>query len=472
MTNDPALTNPALGPSLMSVVAATMPPVTALDLTDLRQEIMPILAAWAKAVQGIDDNGNPIPIPATHHADVPILVSDNSGGATPSTVDTSLTLNVTDFAYEVTDGQGSYWALASGSPVLDAQGNTIARPTLDQVMGQTESGAQWMTFSGAELDFLERYLGNPIPLGTMAPQNPGAALANISATINLYKETLDQLAVRLAMQGPLAPYFAGVSYSAATDKFTPTTDQQLTPMYEAIFRAAPQDAAGATSWLSEWRQILDVMLGDFQEQAGSGIQLTYGYEFASMVRAYETVGLPLDIVSAAQALGVPPGTIVMGGATLSGNNSGDIFYLSNGDQTVIGGTGGDNFVLGGHFGQDVIYDDQPFGGPQNPTDLYLTSIKPTDVMAVRNGNDLILDDTLTGQQVTIVNEFIGVHPALIFGNTNDVWGVAEIIFSDGTVWNKDDMARAVAPNTNGVDGTLLGTSSNDVLDGGRGNHFV
>jgi hypothetical protein len=65
--------------------------------------------------------------------------------------------------------------LASGNPVLDAQGNPIARPTLDQVMAETPSGAQWMTFSGAELDFLQRYLGNPIQLGTMAPQDPAGA---------------------------------------------------------------------------------------------------------------------------------------------------------------------------------------------------------------------------------------------------------------------------------------------------------
>jgi hypothetical protein len=177
MTNDPALADPALGPSLMSVVKATLPTVTvaALDLPDLVDEVMPILTAWANAVQGIDDDGNPIPIPATSHADVPILVADNGGGSTPSGVDASLTLDVTDFAYQVTDGQGSYWMLASGNPVLDAQGNPIARPTLDQVMAETPSGAQWMTYSGAALDFLQRYLGNPIQLGTMAPQDPAGA---------------------------------------------------------------------------------------------------------------------------------------------------------------------------------------------------------------------------------------------------------------------------------------------------------
>ena len=29
-------------------------------------------------------------------------------------------------------------------------------------------------------------------------------------------------------------------------------------MYEAVFRAAPQDAAGATAWLTQWKPIIDV----------------------------------------------------------------------------------------------------------------------------------------------------------------------------------------------------------------------
>jgi hypothetical protein len=35
------------------------------------------------------------------------------------------------------------------------------------------------------------------------------------------------------------------SPNVSTDTFTPTTNQQLTPMYEAIFRPAPQDAIAA-----------------------------------------------------------------------------------------------------------------------------------------------------------------------------------------------------------------------------------
>jgi hypothetical protein len=343
MTNDPALANPALGPSLMSVVEATVPTLSSLDLPTLRADITPILTAWATAVQGIDPNGNPLTITTQSHADVPILVSTDATGA----------MTIVDFAYEVTDALGSYWALASGDAVTDANGKPIARPTLAQVEAQVPAGDGWTTFSGAQLDFMERYTGDPIPLGTGAPLDPGAALQDAIPTIQVLWQTLNQLAVALAMQGPLAPYFQGIVYDAGDNQFEPTDPgQQLTPMYEAIFRAAPQTAAGATAWLEQWNPILNVIFGDFNR--GEGLETTYGYMFANMVAAYETVGLPLDIADAAAALGVPKNEIIEGGSTLvSTSANGDIFYMSNGNQTAIGGNGIENFVLGGHFGNDV-----------------------------------------------------------------------------------------------------------------------
>jgi Ca2+-binding RTX toxin-like protein len=461
MTRDPALANSTLGPSLMSVVQSTLPTLTSLDLPTLRGDITPILTAWANAVQGVDSNGNPLTIATQSHADVPILVATDGTGAE----------TVTDFAYEVTDSQGSYWKLASGTQVTDAQGNVIERPTLAQITSEPPSGSSWTTFSGAQLDFMERYTGESIPLGTGAPVNPGAALADAGQLISTMWQMLNQLAVALAGQGPLANYFQGIAYNAATNQFVPTTDQQLTPMYEAIFRAAPQDAAGATSWLDSWKPVLDVVLGDFNRP--QGLDVTFGYMFDSMVTAFETVGLPLDIREAAAALGVPADQIVEGGSTLlSTSDSGNIFYMSNGDQTAIGGNGTDNYVMGGHFGHDVIIDDEGIASGQAPNILRFAGVKSTDVTASRDGNDLILDVNGTNQEVRIVNEFIGVKPSLLLANINDAWGVTQIAFADGVVWEEPDMAWAVEPNTNGVNGSLLGTSAMDVLNGGNGNHFL
>ncbi len=75
--------------------------------------------------------------------------------------------------------------------------------------------------------------------------------------------------------------------------FTATTQQQLSPMYQAIFAAAPSDAAGATAWLAQWLPIINIVLGDFARS--SGVEVTYGYQFASMVNAFEQSGLPLSI---------------------------------------------------------------------------------------------------------------------------------------------------------------------------------
>src|SRR5262249_57566598 len=129
--------------------------------------------------------------------------------------------------------------------------------------------------------------------------------------------------------------------------FHPTTDGQLSPMYAAIFAAAPPDAAGAAAWLAQWRPIVDVVLSNLDRD--QDLAVSYAYVFASMVHAYETVGLPLDIVGAATALGVPSDMVIAGGSTLTGNGSPDIYYLHGGDQTVNASAGDDNFVMGGQF---------------------------------------------------------------------------------------------------------------------------
>jgi hypothetical protein len=36
---------------------------------------------------------------------------------------------------------------------------------------------------------------------------------------------------------------------------SPTTDQQLSPVYAAIFQAASGDVAGAAIWLAQWKPV-------------------------------------------------------------------------------------------------------------------------------------------------------------------------------------------------------------------------
>ncbi|MGY3448401.1 calcium-binding protein [Bradyrhizobium sp. USDA 4353] len=444
-----------LDPTLIDTFKANIGRLNQISVDGLRDAAMPLLTAWAQAVKLPDEHGVLRTVDSSaQHKPVPILVHTGSAGD----------MVVSDFAYEVTDpATGAvYWALASGKTVPDNP-----QPSMDQILSQTFSnGDSWTVLTPEQLAFMERYLGQPLPFDTAS--DPKSLLPAMSAFISGAFEALNTEAVRLAMQaGPLSQYFPGLAYDVASDHFTATTDEQLAPMYEAIFRAAPQDAAGAAAWLASWKPVIDIVLGDLDR--GEGRQVSYAYMFASMVHAYETVGLPLDVRAAANALGVPGDTIVTGGSTLTGTGNAGIFYLAGGDQTVTDNHASGNIVMGGHFGHDVITTDQR-GGDQDV--LRFTSVKSTDVTAYRNGKDLIIKVNGTDESVTVTNEFTGVLPGLFgFGNVNDSWGVAQVVFSDGVVWDKPDIAFAAShPDASPV---ITGTDDMDVLDSGTGGvHYL
>src|SRR5262249_53750899 len=217
-------------------------------------------------------------------------------------------------------------------------------------------------------------------------------------------------------------------------------DGQLAPMYEAILAAAPADAAGAQAWLTAWKPIIDVVLGDYDRNQGQS--LSFAYMFTGMVQAYEASNVPLSIAEVAGALGVPEDEVVTGGAALTGRDDTQIFYLSGGDQTINDSHAGPNFVFGANFGHLTINAHQ-LPGTQEQDVLRFTTVKSTDVTASRSGIDLTLTVNATGQSVFLPGEFTGVRPGFTgISNLNDMRGVGEIDFSDGVVWDMTDMAWA------------------------------
>ena len=450
-----------LDPSLIDTVNATLPNLDVPDLASLRAAAMPIFTAWAEAVELPDADGNPQIIdPAAGNSDVALLISSDGDSNT----------TVYDYAYLKTDGGNSYWALASGNHVYDADGNIIAEPTFAQVLAQpTTNGQTWTDFTAAEIGFISRFYGQPFQLDELT-QDGSTPIDGLTDLMQGAYGILNLEAVRLAMQGPLAQYFPDIAYDATTNSFTATTQQQLSPMYQAIFAAAPSDQAGATAWLTAWLPIINVVLGDFAQSNGTAV--TYGYQFASMVHAFEQANLPLSIAQVAEALGVPSGEVISGGSTLSGPNTPSIYYLAGGDQTVTAGKALNNFVMGGTFGQDTIIEDEPALGPQDESILRLTSVASTDVTATRNGLDLVLSVNGTDEQITVKNEFSGIELSYNGQNFADNWGVAQIQFDDGVLWDMPDIAKAVS-RPQPTEATITGTPGMDVLDGGvGGNNFL
>ncbi len=70
-----------------------------------------------------------------------------------------------DFVSRTTDAaRNTYWRLASGHSVIDAQRNVVAEPTSVQVMAQQPANAVWQSFTGNEIGFIERWWASRCPL--------------------------------------------------------------------------------------------------------------------------------------------------------------------------------------------------------------------------------------------------------------------------------------------------------------------
>ena len=126
-------------------------------------------------------------------------------------------------------------------------------------------------------------------------------IAMLQPVMEQYIVTSRRFAVRMALQGGLSEYARGLSYDAARDVYTPTTNRQMAPMFEAIFENAPATNANdaAYDYLVRWNEILWQVYHDFIPSGdgnlfGNTVNIDQAFIFQMLLPAFENVGIPLD----------------------------------------------------------------------------------------------------------------------------------------------------------------------------------
>jgi Ca2+-binding RTX toxin-like protein len=456
MTIDPALATAGqqgAPPTLIEIFDANLPALNTTDLSALREAARPILTAWANAVHV------PAGTPGQEaRADFNVVVESTADGPV-----------VRDFLVQKSDELGAYWGLASGHAVLDENGVTIARPTQAQVLASVPEDGSWTVLKGEDIRFLERYLGDEMNLDVT--NNPGTeAIAAASTALNFAWHELDKIVVRLASQGPLESFFAGVEYDPVTDLFKPTTAHQLVPTLEAIFTATPAATSAAETFIAGWKDVIDVMMPDFQRPDGSDV--TFAYLFQNLVGAYENVPIPLTLQQAASVLDIPQDLIKIGAGNLNGTAEADLFYLDSSNQYVRGGAGYDSYIVGRDFGHDTIQDVWEGLGESQEDAIRFAHLNANELNFRRDGLDLIITQIGTDNEIRVVDQFFGRRPGLVTAYQDFDKAIEIITFADGTVWDKIDIAKAVGMTSYATDDTLIGTPDVDVLNGGLGNDYM
>ena len=144
---------------------------------------------------------------------------------------------------------------------------------------------------------------------------------------------------------------------------------------------------------------------------------------------------------------------------IEGSSTDDLFYISEGDDTLAGSYGSDTYLWGKGSGNDVI-DEYGYYASLDTDTVLLTNLRQRDVTfsrSTKNGLDLIITSNRTGETLTLDEHL-----------SSEKRGVEQVIFKDGTTWDRDDLlAEAWYRGTSGND-SITGISADETFDTGKG----
>ncbi|WP_165940326.1 calcium-binding protein [Rhizobium laguerreae] len=500
-------------PAAETAVRAAVQTLTSPVLSALREAIRPILTAWAE--------GSPVKIGANiitgtaglaAYDDLAIVrkdgnVVDYAWGVSSSGDDTSdipgirMASGVIVSSSEGTSGRGELSGLLSqwtggGSSIVVTIGtelrNGVSVSYLDYRNGDdylriyNYQKADWSsglassathtlgsgiavdTVAGTDFSFYERLIGESLQAFFDVPDSAIAGYQAVAAFLDKMDDALNLFAVRLAVQsGPLAHYFESIDYNAQSDGFMSKSGSQIAAVFTALLADAEQ-SSNAVSWLTEWKPFFDVFLSDYSRGSASQ-KNTYAFLAQNMLNAVEQNAGGISVVDFAHAFGMAQDLFFTGTGEVNGSGQDDILIVDGGETVVRGGRGSDNYVIGRSFGSTEIFDDDGLGGSVDT--IRFSAHNAGDIIASREGIDLLLTDKVTGAVLRITNEFEGRWPGLTVSDASHDFGINQIVFKDGSVWTKVDIAEAVS-KIDDASTHLTGTEDIDVLQGGKGDDLL
>ncbi len=147
-----------------------------------------------------------------------------------------------------------------------------------------------------------------------------------------------------------------------------------------------------------------------------------------------------------------------GNDTITGTTGAELIDGRGGDDSVVGDGGNDTFVFDSGYGQLTI--NEVYKSGQAPVLELGAGITASSLHATKSGNNLVLTDGVSGDQITLVNMW-----------TTSTDGVASLELSDGTALTRAQMIALEMTGTSGND-TITGTTGADLIDGKGGTDSV
>ena len=135
----------------------------------------------------------------------------------------------------------------------------------------------------------------------------------------------------------------------------------------------------------------------------------------------------LGAVGADQMYGTGFGDVIDGGLgndRIDGGQGNDTLTGGKGDDYLAGSFGDDTYIFNVGDGHDTI---SALADLADVDTLRFSDLNSADVTLSQDGADLLVLDNATGQQVAVTNQL---------GDGHDDFGIEQIAFADGTVWDR------------------------------------
>ncbi|EJN08763.1 Ca2+-binding protein, RTX toxin [Bradyrhizobium sp. YR681] len=146
-----------------------------------------------------------------------------------------------------------------------------------------------------------------------------------------------------------------------------------------------------------------------------------------------------------------------GSYTVVGTSGDDTFQPGAGNDLIEGGAGSDTIVYAFGDGSDTIADG--YNSASQVDVLKFADLRSGDLVFSRQGADLTIAIPGAGDTITVQGQFT---------SAGEYWGLEQIQFSDGSVWDRAAIAAAAWIRGSAAAETLNGSADPDTIDGGGG----
>jgi Ca2+-binding RTX toxin-like protein len=150
---------------------------------------------------------------------------------------------------------------------------------------------------------------------------------------------------------------------------------------------------------------------------------------------------------------------------LEGDLGNDTLDGSIGNDSLSGGFGDNTYIFGREYGIDTIIESFSIG---QDIVKFKTGISPENITFVRKSSSIPEDDYLylsikdSNDKLIIKGQFIG---------NNSSVGIKQFIFTDGTIWTKENIQNWLLQSTD-RDDRLIGYQGDDIIEGSLGNDYL